>query len=103
MLPRSWKRSWIGVAFYVGFCFILGFFPTHGAPHFRYTGSDPSFPVWNLGWPIATMICDPRTGLHVGPFAYALFPMMILLGVVGIGFAVLVRRYQRTTPSQTLH
>ncbi len=52
---------------------ILAFMPHWGAPHFRYTGSDPEHNVWNLGWPLATCIYDSVHSPHlfVGPFAYA--------------------------------
>jgi hypothetical protein len=86
MVHRSRKRWLIGLGVYAGLCFVLGFFPTYGSPHFRYTGSDPSVEVWNLGWPVATIIWDPRTGLHVGPFAYVLFPILILVGIAAIVF-----------------
>ena len=56
-------------------------------PHFRYTGVDPSVHVWNLGWPLATMIWDHRSGLHVGPFAYLLIPGLFVVGLTVFAFA----------------
>ncbi len=50
---------------------VFSLFPTFGAPHFRYTGSDPSHHVWNLGWPLATCMFDPQSPPYffVGPLA----------------------------------
>ena len=52
---------------------VLVLMPHWGAPHFRYTGSDPEHNVWNLGWPLATCIYDSAHSPHqfFGPFAYA--------------------------------
>ena len=66
-----WKAA---VAVFVLTCLIVDVFPHHGVPHFRDTGSDPAYPVWNLGWPLALFIYDPGNGLHVGPFAYVVLP-----------------------------
>jgi hypothetical protein len=60
----------------------VGFLPTFGPPHFRYTGSVPDHHVWNLGWPLATCILDTDTKPYffVGPFAYLW--LLALLGSV---------------------
>ncbi len=61
--------AWTAAACYIAACLVLDLFPQYGPPHFRYTGSDPDVPVWNLGWPLAEFIYDPRHGLQVGPGA----------------------------------
>jgi len=88
---RSRKYWLIILGVYVAVCFVFGLFPHHGPPHFRYTGADPDFNVWNLGWPLATMIWDARSGLHIGPFAYVLFPALFVLGVAILALAMLLR------------
>jgi|GEM_PF-3146864 len=60
-------------------CGMIDFLPHFGAPHFRYTGSDPALPVWNIGWPLALFVFDPRNGFHVGPIA-----VPVLGGQVGV-------------------
>jgi hypothetical protein len=60
-------------------CVVADFFPRHGAPDFRYTGSDPTHQVWNLGWPIALTICDSASGIHLGPFLYVVVPFQVVL------------------------
>lgn len=56
---------------------IIDFFPWHGPPAFRYTGSDPSHHVWNLGWPIPWIIYDeihePCWFAWLGTRLYGLF------------------------------
>ena len=54
---------------------VLSFFPRFGPPNFRYTDSDPSHHVWNLGFPLATCIDDPVTEPHlfVGPIGSVVF------------------------------
>jgi hypothetical protein len=60
---------------------VLDVLPRHGPPEFRYTGCDPSVPVWNLGWPIAEFIYDPRFGLQVGPCAFlVIFAQFFVFG-----------------------
>jgi hypothetical protein len=82
---------------------VVDLFPHHGAPHFRYTGSDPAHSVWNLGWPLALFIYDPRSGMHVGPFAYLVLPFQLLVVAVTFVVVAVVRRLhnppmQRTGP-----
>ena len=45
----------------------------------RYSGSDPTTMVWNLGWPLALAIYDPRSGLHMGPSVYLVPPAQLLI------------------------
>ncbi|MBY0263395.1 MAG: hypothetical protein K2Q20_13690 [Phycisphaerales bacterium] len=71
--------------------FVLNCFPTHGPPEFRYTGADPARHVWNLGWPLATMIFDPRHGLHVGPMAWVLWPAQALVLLAGVAISLFAR------------
>lgn len=86
------NQRWRSVAtLYMGFCLLLGFFPHYGPPHFRYTGSDPANEVWNIGWPLATMIWDDQCGLEIGPFAYIVLPLLIGIGMTGAAVVVRVR------------
>ncbi len=71
---------------------VLDFFPHHGPPHFRYTGSDPGRHVFNIGWPMALFIYDPQTGVHVGPFAYALIPGQVVVLAIVVVALVITRR-----------
>ena len=41
--------------------------PMHGPPGFRYTGSDPAFHVWNLGWPLVVSSTTPGPGSMWAP------------------------------------
>lgn len=75
---RLWLISYIIV------CLLIDLYPRFGPPYFRYTGSDPSRHVWNLGWPMPTTIVD--SGIHVGPVALPLVMMEIV--VIGITTAV---------------
>jgi hypothetical protein len=87
---RAWGRAAIGclIAFVV-----IDFFPWHGAPFFRYTGSDTSYVVWNLGWPLALAIYDPRSGVHIGPFFYVVAPFEgVVLSLVAAVFMFRNRR-----------
>lgn len=85
--------SWRRVAFaLIIICIIADIFPRHGAPDFRYTGSDPAVDVWNLGWPLVLSIFDPRSGIHVGPFFYVVIPFQIaVISLVGLVFAFWTR------------
>jgi hypothetical protein len=65
---------------------LIDFFPHFGPPQFRYAGSDPQAHVWNLGWPVATLIYDQRSGMHAGPFFYVLIPIEV--GVVAVASLV---------------
>ena len=79
-MKKGRKKLWtILLAVYITVCIVLNFYPTYGRPHFRYTGSDPSIAVWNIGWPLAIMIYDSNSGIHVGPFAYVLFPLELII------------------------
>jgi hypothetical protein len=81
--PDNLRLYWKAAAiFLVLACLVVDVFPQHGTPHFRYTGSDPAHAVWNIGWPIALFIYDPRSGLHVGPMAYVMLPFQLLLVAV---------------------
>jgi len=79
-MKKGYKTRWaILLAVYVTVCLVIDFCPTYGRPHFRFTGSDPSIEVWNIGWPLATMLYDSRSGIHIGPFAYVLFPLELII------------------------
>ena len=82
------RNRWpIWLSIYGIICFVLLCFPHHGPPNFRYTGSDPIFSVWNFGWPVATMIWDPRLGLQVGQFNLLPFAALFGLGIAGLVLA----------------
>jgi hypothetical protein len=79
-------RTKVAVASYVLACLLLDVLPRFGPPEFRYTGSDPTVPVWNLGWPLALTIYDARSGLHVGPDVYLvpLAQFLVLLAAMSL-------------------
>ena len=69
-------------------CALADFVPRYGAPEFRYTGSDPAHHVWNLGWPVTLTIYDSRSGIHIGPFLYAVVPFqVVLVSVIALALA----------------
>lgn len=72
-------RTKVAVASYVLACLALDFLPRFGPPEFRYTGSDPTVPVRDLGWPLALTIYDARSGLHIGPSVYLVPPAQFLV------------------------
>lgn len=82
------------VVAFVAVCLAIDLLPRYGPPEFRYTGSDPTTMVWNLGWPLALAIYDPRSGLHMGPCVYLVPPAQLLILVVArvlvaaVGWAV---------------
>lgn len=86
---RFWWRIAIGclIAFAV-----VDLFPRHGPPDFRYTGSDPSYHVWNLGWPLALTIYDSRSGIHIGPFLYVVVPFQAVVVSLIAAAAFLIRK-----------
>lgn len=94
-----WK---IAAVLFVVACLLLNLFPTFGRPQFRYTGSDPSKHVWNLGWPSATAIYDHQSGLHVGPMAYVLVPVQCVVLVVSVVAIRLVRGKLRVRSSNPM-
>ncbi len=61
---------------------VIDLFPTFGPPSFRYTGGDLSVHVWNLGWPLPTMIYDSRSGLHSHPLGIAMIGIQVFIAVV---------------------
>ena len=85
-------RTKTAVASYVVVCFALDFFPRFGPPEFRYTGSEPTFPVWNLGWPLALAIYDVRSSLHVSPSVYLVPPAQLLVLLATVAFISIVKR-----------
>ncbi len=81
------------VMLHLGISAILAFFPRFGPPDFRYTGSDPSHAVWNLGWPLASMIHDPRSGLHISPLGLVVLPILVLALLVNVAIRLLLEYY----------
>jgi hypothetical protein len=79
---------------------VMDLFPRHGAPDFRYTGSDPAYHVWNLGWPLALAIYDSRSGIHIGPFLYVVVPVQAVV-VSLIAAAAFVFRKRHNPALQT--
>ena len=82
---RLTRLQMIALFCLIGCAILLAFMPHAGAPHFRYSGSDPAHHVWNLGWPLATCIYDPATSpyLFVGPFA-AVLSVTAIVGCVSV-------------------
>ncbi len=68
-----------------GVFIVIDFWPTYGAPFFRYTGSNPDEKVWNLGFPIAWFIYDDNTLPHW----FTAFPEMVM-GIIGAQSAILL-------------
>lgn len=94
--PHRTRSCWKAAALlFVLACLIVDLLPHHGAPDFRYTGSDPESAVWDLGWPFTLFIYDPRNGLHVGPFAYVMLSFQLFL----VAVILLVRRRIINTPN----
>lgn len=99
MSPNRWSKL-AAIAFVV-VCLVVDFVPRHTLPDFRYTGSDPSVPVWNLGWPLALFIYDPKHGFQVGPFAYLMLPFQLGVLVVGLIVLAVVRRLHNQAMQRT--
>ena len=90
------RRLWLlAAALYLVVCATLDLFPRHGPPEFRYTGSDPAVAVWNLGWPIAQFIYDPRLGLQVGPTAWLVVDFQCLVFASGVAATLALRWFIR--------
>ena len=87
-----WKSVVVAI---VVVCLIVDLLPHHGAPDFRYTGSDPAHAVWDLGWPLALFIYDPRSGLHVSPMACVMLLFQLLL----VAVILVVTRRAKNTPN----
>jgi hypothetical protein len=101
-MKKDRKKRWaVFLAAYVTVCLIIDFYPIYGRPHFRYTGSDPSKAVWNIGWPLATMIFDDSSDIHVGPFAYVLFPMELIILALTFAIITLLRLLPTQCPGQS--
>lgn len=92
-------RTKIAVASYVAACLVMDLWPRFGPPEFRYTDSDLSVPVWNLGWPLALAVYDTRSGLHVGPLVYLILPSQVLALLAAMALIVAVRWATGTTRS----
>jgi hypothetical protein len=93
-LPNGGNRIWwrIAIGCLVAFV-VVDLFPWHGPPFFRYTGSDPTYAVWNLGWPLALSIYDPRSGVHIGPFFYFAVPFQAVVLSLAAAVFLFRRRY----------
>ena len=101
MRDMPWKV--VGI-FLTAACLAISFLPHFGPPHFRYTGCDPNTHVWNLGWPLATAIYDEHSGLHVGPLAFLLVPLVVLVaGGTAVVFARVASREFATTRPAASH
>lgn len=95
---RIWRRVAIGclVAFVV-----LDLFPSYGPPSFRYTGSDPAYAVWNLGWPLALAIYDPRSGVYIGPLFYFVVPFEAVVFSLAAAVFLFQRRHSLALQATT--
>jgi hypothetical protein len=81
---RLWGR--VGIGCLIAFV-VVDLFPWHGPPFFRYTGSDPGYAVWNLGWPLALANYDPRSGVHIGPsFWFVVSFQAVVLSLAAVVF-----------------
>lgn len=88
-MPPDWHKKLLVLSIvYAVLCLTVLLFPRHGSPEFRYTGSDPSYEVWNLGFPAACFIYDDRVGFAHGPSVYIaiVFLIMSMLFVLMPGF-----------------
>ena len=85
-------RTKAALASYIFACLALDCLPRFGPPEFRYTGSDPIVPVWDLGWPLALTIYDARSGLHVGPSVYLVLPAQLLILFAAMALVVVATR-----------
>ena len=54
-----------------------------------------------MGWPLATMIYDGGSGIHVGPFAYVLFPMELIILALSYALIMLLRFLIKHCPRQS--
>jgi hypothetical protein len=98
--PTGRNAWWRAVLVFVIFCTLMDLFPRHSAPDFRYTGSDPAFHVWNLGWPVALAVLDSRSGLQLGPFLYIVVPFQAVVALlIGVGLAL--RKWHNQTLQAT--
>ncbi|MBY0263154.1 MAG: hypothetical protein K2Q20_12470 [Phycisphaerales bacterium] len=95
---RSMRRTTLFFAV-VLLCGVVNFVPYYAPPNFRYNGADPSYRVWNFGFPFANAIYDDRNGLHDGPLAILLLPMqclgLLVYGTLAVGLD-LRAHYART-------
>ncbi len=89
------RKPLLLLALYLAACLVVDLWPQFGPPHFRYTGSDPAVFVWNFGWPLATFIYDPRSGVHVGPVAYFLLAAQLGLLMVAGACLYVLQRFRR--------
>lgn len=91
---RSFRLWLFWVLAYWVVCLFIDLCPTHGPPHFRYNGSDPSHEVWNIGWPLALFIWDDRFGLLTSPFSVIMIGGQVLVFLfVFIPLAIVLRRF----------
>lgn len=97
-MPRSqplftlWR--FIALTFVIA-CLVADLLPRHGAPDFRYTGSDPAHEVWNLGWPVALAIVDSQSGIHFGPFLYVVVPVQVVFALIIVAILLFQRRHNK--------
>lgn len=101
-MKKDCKKRWvIFLAAYVTVCLVIDFYPIYGRPNFRYTGSDPSIEVWNIGWPLSTMIYDDSSGIHISPFAYVLFLLELTILALSYALIMLLRLLLKHFPGQS--
>jgi hypothetical protein len=73
------RKTMIVVLCVAGVAFV-DFYPSFGQPHFRYRGADPNSHVWNIGWPLAWFIYDPRKA------GLMFWPGTVAVGVIQIPY-----------------
>ena len=94
MKKPEWNWPTTVCALYLISCAVVDLLPRFGAPYFRYTGSDPAIHVWNLGWPLAVAIFDPRSGFHIGPFAIPVLGIQLFVFGVAATVYLMIRKRQ---------
>ncbi len=82
----------VAIGLYLTCCAVLDIFPRYSRPDLRYTGSDPAVSVWNLGWPLAEFIYDPRFGPQVGPTAWMFIPFQCVFFACGVAAVLAIQR-----------
>lgn len=92
-----WK---IACGVYIAICAIIDFLPSYGAPHFRYTGSDPDIQVWNIGYPLAFFIYDPKFGLQIAPIAFPVIGLQVILFCLVAGVHLTIRKGRTPSPTE---
>ena len=102
-MPRRKLKRWQAALLFYSIGYLIVFlFPSHGAPHFRYTGSDPDYEVWNFRFPIFTLIFDDRYGFFYGPGIFLAIAFLCLSSLMVVVPVVLAYYFfDRTKDTQS--